>query len=314
MEFLKILLFLLGLFSIGMGSELIEMSLNNSESLINSAEYSFLLFYTNWCHHCKIIIDEVIKVTIHYQEHKKTSIIFVKINGVFEKDLLEKYDIGEYPTIKFLINKIPYDFTGGRTSKEIIEWIEAKTKPTTIEITGIDQMNNMIKTNQFFVSYIGKNNSKFDKFLHVSRIIDGEAFFHSFNEELTELFYKNKEFSGIIIFRNFQEMRVNYEGDLYSAAQIIDFINENKFATIENFSPKIAEKVFGESTNCLFLFLDETLKSKNAFESFQKASLHLKEKIMMIIVRYPNSLNERLGDFLGVNRSQLPTVNFSICF
>ena len=207
-----------------------------------------------------------------------------------------------------MINKIPYDYTGGRTSKEIIEWIEAKTKPTTIDITGVEQMDNMIKVNQFLISYIGKNNTKFDTFLHVSRIIDGEAFCHSFNEELREIYYKNKELSGIIIFRNFQEMRVNYEGDLYSAAQIIDFINENKFATIDNFSSKIAEKVFGDSTKCLFLFLDENLKSQNALEAFQKASLHLKEKIMMSVVRYPNPLNERLGDFLGVNRSQLPIV------
>ena len=169
--------------------EMKELTLQNYDSLISKFDYSFLLFYTNWCNHCKVLLEETMKVSKHYQSYTNVSILFAKINGVLEKDLLEKYDIGEYPTIRFLINKTSFVFTGGRTSKEIIQWIEAKTTKTTTELIKKEQMDEMISNHEFLILYVGKNNYKFDNFLHVSRIIDGETFCHTFNEELRLFFF-----------------------------------------------------------------------------------------------------------------------------
>jgi len=299
-------------------NELIDMNLSNYEALIQTPQYSFLLFYTSWCHHCKIIMDEVKEAAAYYLKTPSTSILFAKIDGVLEKDLLEKYDIGEYPTLKFLIDKTCYHYTGGRTSREIIEWIDSKIKNTTIELFDQDELNNYINKNEFVISYFGKNTSKFNTFLHVSRIIDQELFVHSFDESFREKYVQNKEWSGIIIFQDHGQNQITYDGDLSSSAQIIEFIDERKFPSIAKFSSKMAEKVFGENKKCLFLFLDETKKSVDAFESLKKAAIHLADKIIMSFVKYDNQLNERLSDYLGVNRSALPLVTknsfFLCCF
>ena len=311
--FKNLILLLIFVFQSRTENEVIEMTLKNYDYLISTPQYVFLLFYTNWCHHCKTIMEEVTKAASFYKNNSNPSILFAKINGVLEKDLLEKYDIGEYPTLKFLFEKTSYDYSGGRTAQEIIEWVESKTKNTTTEIFSLEEFDNKINDNDLIIAYFGKNASvKFDTFLHVSRIVDKETFIHSFDEGLREKFLTNKEWSGIMIFFNNGLSQVNYEGDMSSPAKILEFINDNKFALIANFSQKLAEKVFGENKKCLFLFLDDSEKSKDAFEALKRAAVHLKDKIIMSVVTYDTKLNERLSDFLGVNRSALPLVIFKI--
>lgn len=311
-----LILTFIGISQLGFNAKLIEINFDNHNSLLINSDYSFLLFYTNWCHHCKIISNEILQVSSYYQSQKNNSILFGKINGVFEKDLLEKYDIGEYPTIKFLINQTAYDYTGGRTASEIIEWIEIKTKNTTIEIADLAQLNQLIDNNELIILYLGKNNYKFITFSHLSRILDGEIFRHSFDEGLREKFLKNKEWSGVIIFRKSTNTTEFFEGDFSSTSKLQEFINENKLSLISNFSSKLAEKVFGESNKCLFLFLNDNNKSQVAFEALKHASTHLKNKILISVVRNSNKLNENLSGFLGVNQSQLPIVliKYSSCY
>lgn len=315
MRFFKVFAFIFSWFFLGSLQNIHEMNLSNHENLINSKEFSFLFFYTGWCDHCKILMKELEKVAKYYDSQPQFSIIFTKINGVLEKDLLERYNIGEYPKMKFLISKQSYEYTGGRTYNEIIQWIQSKMFNITTEILDIEEIELNIRKNDFIVLYLGKNNYKFETFLQISRVIDGEVFFHCFNESIREIYFGNKEWSNILIFRNDLLSPMLYGGDLSSSTQLVDFILENRFAPISNFSSKIAEKIFGESNKAIFLFLDESLNSQEAYKALSKSAYTLKDKILITVVYcHLSSLNKKASDLLGVDTKHLPTVNILFSF
>lgn len=315
MRILKLLGLIFSYFAFASLQNIHEMNLSNHDELINLKEFSFLFFYTGWCDHCKILMDELEKVANYYDSQPKFSITFAKINGVSEKYLLEKYGIGEYPKMKFLISKQSYEYTGGRTSKEIIQWIQSKMFNISTEIANIEEIQIKMKNYDFFVLYLGKNNYKFETFLKISRLIDGEVFFHCFNESIREIYFGNKEWSSILIFRNDLASPLVYGGDLSSSPQLIDFILENRFAPISNFSSKVAEKIFGENTKAMFLFLDESSNSKEAYKALSKSIFTVKDKILITVVYcHLNSLNQKVSDLLGVDTRHLPIVNLFFLF
>lgn len=289
---------------------IVNLNFSNHDTLITSKNFAFLFFYTKWCDHCNILMKEIVHVAQYYESQKDPSILFAQINGVIEKALLEKYDVREYPKIKFLIGKVAYDYTGGRTAKEIIGWIDSKTKETTKEISNDLELEQAIKNHDFFILYLGKNNYKFDIFLHVSRLTDNETFLHCFDENIRQQYLGNKEWTNILLFKKeFPKVPLFYEGDITSILQIQDFIQENRLLSINNFTSKFAEKVFGEQNKAIFLFLNDSVKSQEAFAALQKCADNLKDKILITVV-YPNlkELDRKVAEILGVNQSNFPCV------
>ena len=113
------------------GKDLVIMTDSNYDEIIEKYEYLLVLFYGPGCKHCKKFYSEYEKAA-HTLMKEKLFLSVVDISK--EKNLSETFRIRELPTIRLLSNKTFYDYTGGSTKDEIINWMRKKTNGTAVNI------------------------------------------------------------------------------------------------------------------------------------------------------------------------------------
>lgn len=103
-----------------------------------------------WCGHCKALAPEYEKAA-QSLESSGSTIKLGKVDATIESTLAEEYGIRGYPTLKFFRNGNDIEYTGGRTSEEIITWVNKKTGPAAIELKSVDETETIIKDNKVVV-------------------------------------------------------------------------------------------------------------------------------------------------------------------
>lgn len=107
------------------------------------------MFFAPWCGHCTAMAPDfkAAATTI------KDQVTFVKVDATVESMLATRYEIKGFPTLKlFTANKegkLPSfkDYTGGRSSSEIIEWLRTFVdyKPPVVEAIQVTKQSDFEK-------------------------------------------------------------------------------------------------------------------------------------------------------------------------
>ena len=87
-----------------------------------------VLFYADWCGHCKSIHSDWDKAS---KKVKNKKVTMAKVNCGDESEehakIVKKYGVQGYPTIKLLNNgKVEDDYNGGRTHKDFVDYINSQ--------------------------------------------------------------------------------------------------------------------------------------------------------------------------------------------
>ena len=82
-------------------------------------------FYAPWCGHCKALEPEF-KAAAEQLQKESVDCLLAKVDATAEDMLAGFFSVKAFPTIKFFQNSVtPVDYTGGRTTKEIYQWVKA---------------------------------------------------------------------------------------------------------------------------------------------------------------------------------------------
>lgn len=114
-------------------TEVVELSDQNfDEIVLNSNDTWMVQFHAHWCGHCKALEP-------HWNaaaNELKGKVKFAKLDGSVNKVKANEYGVTAYPDIKlFLPNRLtPIEFDGGRTSKDILTWINEKLEEPVVEL------------------------------------------------------------------------------------------------------------------------------------------------------------------------------------
>ena len=105
---------------------------NLRESFVNDDKdfgtgKKLVLFYADWCGHCKSIHSDWDKAA---KKSKNKKIQMAKVNCGDESEehskIVKKYGVSGYPTIKLLNNgKVEEDYEGGRSEKDFLSYINS---------------------------------------------------------------------------------------------------------------------------------------------------------------------------------------------
>jgi hypothetical protein len=133
--------------------------------------------------------------------------------------------------------------------------------------------------NEIVVLFLGQNDKDYDTFDKVSKTYEDVVFAHSFTDDL-RLAYQSTDSNKIVLIKKFDEEKAEFTGP-FVADTITDFIENNEFPTVMPFSQKVAEKIFGDNTACLFMFLGDDEKSTEARKLLDAVALEVKGKLLI---------------------------------
>jgi len=107
-------------------------SSNFDKIVLDSNKDVLVEFYAPWCGHCKRLAPDYEKVAASFAG--EDSVVIANVDADQYKEIGSRYDVSGFPTIKFFPkgNKDGVDYTGGRTPKDFVDYInkEAGTERT----------------------------------------------------------------------------------------------------------------------------------------------------------------------------------------
>lgn len=111
--------------------------------------------------------------------------------------------------------------------------------------------------------------------------------------------------SGIVMFRQFEENQINYDGANDSAA-IAAWVAPLTVPTVFAFSEDFIEPIFDKQQPVLFLFRGDSDAESEFQKTFEQAASAHKGKILFSFSGVTDGIQQRLGEFIGVSEGDMP--------
>ena len=285
------------------GKDLVIMTDSNYDEIIEKYEYLLVLFYGPGCKHCKKFYSEYEKAA-HTLMKEKLFLSVVDISK--EKNLSETFRIRELPTIRLLSNKTFYDYTGGSTKDEIINWMRKKTNGTAVNILkSVEAVEKFQKENSVVLIYFGSDKNDTELFTKEARknenlsfgIVESKDVINKYAKEGSMLFIKKED-----------ELKI--ELTEINEKNIEELISKYSLPKIFDFNEKTAQIIFGKSLPSLFLFGNKKLL--NRWEDHEKLMKYLTRTVnttlKLVLANVKDKISKKLFDFIGLEEADIPSI------
>jgi len=112
----------LGLLSYSV-SQVVDLTPDNFDTIIDGSKGAFVEFFAPWCGHCKTLAPEYEIVGESFSREK--SVVIAKVDADAHKDLGGRFGVHGFPTLKYFPkgSKEPIAYEGGRSADEIISFV-----------------------------------------------------------------------------------------------------------------------------------------------------------------------------------------------
>lgn len=190
-----------------------------------------------WCGHCKSLAPEYAKAATKLAE-EKSDILLAKVDATEETELAEKHSIRGYPTLKFFKNGKVIDYNGGRTSEDIIKWLNKKTGPPAEELTTADRAKEFRDSQNVVVvgHFSDKESADYKTFIELAQEVDETLFGLVTDKAIADSLELTKE--GVTLFKKFDENRNDFDGE-YSLENLKKFITANSLPLVVEFNHEV---------------------------------------------------------------------------
>merc|ERR1711983_222899 len=118
-----------------------------------------------------------------------------------------------------------------------------------------------------------------------------------------------EEGSGIVLFKNFDEGRNDFEGEVTKEA-VATFVSGNALPLVVEFNQETAQKIFsGEIKSHLLLFVSASAEDYSAKVDIAKAiAKDHKGEMLFVTINTDEEDHKRIMEFFGMEESELPSM------
>jgi protein disulfide-isomerase A1 len=161
------------------------------------------------------------------------------------------------------------------------------------------------------VAYFGEtaNREYAEIFLDVAQnptVGEKYQFFHLNDKECAASFGANN-LPALVVFRKFDENNLVYSGN-WESSPVVEWLSASSVPTLITFSEDFIEPIFGQRKPAIFLFRSNSDADKGFSQAFAEAAKSLKGQILFVVSGVSDGIQQRLGEFIGVEESALPTI------
>jgi len=269
-------------------------------------------FYAPWCGHCKALAPEYVKAAKILKD-EGSEIRLAKVDATAETELAEKFGVKGYPTLRFHKGGDWSDYTGGRRAEEIVAWLKKKTGPACKTLTTADEVKAFAETNEVVVIGLFKDLTGKDAQLYesVAQKMDDIPFGISSDANVNT--HLGKDTDGIVLLKKFDEGKAIFEGEM-NVENINKFVRKNRLPTVVEFSQETAQKVFsGDIKQHVLMFISKAASDFQAkLDEFTTVAKKFREEFIFIYVNVDEDENERILEFFGLKKDNVPTVRLIV--
>ena len=198
------------------------------------------------------------------------------------------------------------EYNGGRTKDTIIEWINKKTGPVSLEVNCADMETKTSESN-LSVSYFGASEGDlWESYMKSARnpaISEKFQFFHTSDGDCAAKFETSAP--GVSISRRFDESPLAYSGAAVED-DIVAFAKGASVPRLITFSEDYIEPIFGDRNPAVILFTEE---ADQGYQSvFAQAAKDLQGELLFVTSGVTEGIQSKLAEFVGVSASDMPTM------
>lgn len=281
---------------------------DNFQNAIDDNSYILVEFYAPWCGHCKALAPEYAKAA-QQLEADKSDIKLGKVDATEETELAEKHDVRGYPTLKFFKSGKPMDFKGGRTSEEIIKWLNKKIGAAAQQLKTEDEAKTFKDSGDVVIVGFFKDQTSADAkvFLEVADETDDFSFAITSDADVYKALEVDND--GVVLFKKFDEGRNSFEGKI-EADSLKKYVKLNSLPLVVEFNHETAGKIFGgeiKSHNLLFIS-KKSPEFPSSLEVFKTVAKEFKNKALFVTIDTDEEDHERIMEFFGMKKEDTPSM------
>jgi len=272
-------------------------------------DYVLVEFYAPWCGHCKALAPEFAAAATQLR-NDGSNIYLAKVDATQETELAERFEVRGYPTLKLFSKRkgAPIEYSGGRTSEQIIKWLLKKTGPPAQTLATVEEAKKFTETN-VPVSIVGffsdVESAEAKAYLDAAIELDDYAFGLVTDKDVMAGLEVTKD--GVVLFKNFDEKRNDLQEEI-TKDQIKKFIAQNSLPLVVEFSHQTAQKIFGgdvKAHNLLFIS-KAAPESEKIIEGFRNVAKEYKNKVLFVTINSDVEDHERIMEFFGLKKDAVP--------
>jgi len=167
MAFLKTMLAQAALFFSSLaGAEVAKLTTENFDSFLKENPKTLVKFFAPWCGHCKSLAP-------HYEEASDKlpeGVRLAEVDATEETALGERFGIRGYPTLKWFDNGADSEYEGGRTTDQIVQWIDIMTSDPITVFETISDASEANTGEYLIVSSAKAESAEYKTFEEVARL------------------------------------------------------------------------------------------------------------------------------------------------
>jgi len=290
------------------GSDVLVLTKDTFDDAVKNNKYLLVKFVAPWCGHCKHLAPAYSAAAKQLAD-SDSEIKLASVDATVDRELAQKFDVKGYPTLKFFVDGVTVDYTGGRTQEEILSWLKKKTGPAADELKTVEALNTLKESGDVVVvgAFKETDGDAAVAFLQVAKTTDGIPFaITSDKDVLKEL---NVDKDTVVLLKQFDEGRNDLTSSL-TEASIREFIQANQLPLVVEFNQQTAQKIFGGDIKVHVLLFGSQVADTFAKlrEEFKTAAKDFRGKSLFVTVNSDEAENERVLEYFGLQQSELPAV------
>jgi len=143
------LLLALAAVSLAVASNVVVLTPDNFDSVIDGSKHAFVEFYAPWCGHCKNLEPEYEIIADAFAG--VGNVVIAKVDADAHRELGTRFGVSGFPTLKFFEKggslSSPLAYEGGRSADDIISYVNgkagsrARVKKAPTAVTVLDESN-----------------------------------------------------------------------------------------------------------------------------------------------------------------------------